>query len=42
MVRAHHDCFIANSVSAEIAVEPEIIDAGAPSPDGQPSPTSRR
>ena len=42
MVRAHHDCFIANSVNAEIAVEPEIIDAGAPSPDGQPSPTSRR
>jgi organic hydroperoxide reductase OsmC/OhrA len=42
MVRAHHDCFIANSVNAEIALEPEIIDAGAPSPDGQASPTSRR
>jgi len=24
MVRAHHDCFIANSVNAEIILEPEI------------------
>jgi organic hydroperoxide reductase OsmC/OhrA len=24
MVRAHHECFIANSVNAEIVVEPEI------------------
>jgi organic hydroperoxide reductase OsmC/OhrA len=33
MVRAHHECFIANSVSAEIAIEPEIVDAaGSPAP----------
>ena len=31
MVRAHHECFIANSLSAEIAIEPEIRH-----PDGTP------
>ncbi len=25
MVRAHHECFIANSVNAEITLEPEIV-----------------
>jgi organic hydroperoxide reductase OsmC/OhrA len=24
LIRAHHDCFIANSIKAEIILEPEI------------------
>ncbi len=35
MVRAHHECFIANSVNAEIAIEPEIVDAGG---SAEPAP----
>jgi len=31
MERAHHDCFIANSVNAVITIEPEILHA-----DGRP------
>ncbi|MGD1052569.1 MAG: OsmC family protein [Candidatus Dormibacteria bacterium] len=27
LVRAHHDCFIANSINAEITLEPEILRA---------------
>jgi organic hydroperoxide reductase OsmC/OhrA len=29
MERAHHDCFIANSVNAVITIEPEILHADA-------------
>jgi organic hydroperoxide reductase OsmC/OhrA len=48
MVRAHHECFIANSVNAEIVLEPEIHEmSGGGDPTSsergaQPSPTSRR
>ncbi len=31
LVRAHHECFIANSINAEITIEPEILRA-----DGSP------
>ena len=33
LVRAHHECFIANSVNAEIVLEPEIRH-----PDGSQEP----
>jgi hypothetical protein len=35
MVRAHPECFIANSVNAEIAIEPEIVDSGG---SAEPAP----
>ena len=33
MERAHHECFIANSITAEIAIEPEILRADGGSPE---------
>jgi organic hydroperoxide reductase OsmC/OhrA len=33
MERAHHECFIANSINAEIAIEPEILRADGGSPE---------